>query len=71
VNKPRIVRSQLAEEIGPYHQIKGTFEAEIYPDIGRPLDTRVTLEVPDYFITWSDKEKLMQELNQVLKKYLL
>jgi hypothetical protein len=68
-SKRRVVASELSEALGNYHEVRGSFEAEIYD--GKALDTRVTIEIPDYWITWDDKEKLMKDLAEVLKKYLI
>lgn len=48
--------------------VTAKFEAERYP--GSPLlDTHVNLEISPFSITWADREKLVEELKEVIAKY--
>lgn len=46
-------------------------QAERYPDDPRVLDTSVKLEIESFCITWDDKEKLIEEIESVIAKYLI
>lgn len=56
--------------LGPYHQLIGDFKAGIYG--GPPLDASASIRLEgDYTIVWKDREKMMQELAAVLRKYFI
>ena len=48
--------------------VTGKFEAEKFPGSDL-LDTNVELEITPFCITWKDKEKLMKELAEIIRKY--
>jgi len=79
MNKPRynadgterkIATCTLEESPSDYGfgKITGNFDAERYPGCDL-LDTGVELEISRFSITWKDKEKLMKELAEVIRKY--
>ena len=65
----RFVNDTITEEVSAWSSITGSFEAET--TYGGPLDTSVNIEIKDLAITWKDREKLMRELADVVKKYVI
>lgn len=66
----RFRTDSIVEDLGPYHSVEAKFTAEIYD--GEALDTSVELVLHGgYTITWKDREKLMKDLQKVLKKYII
>jgi len=64
----KVVKVEISEEVSQWHTIKAKCEAERFP--GLPLlDTGIELQIPRFTITWDDKDKLMQELAELLRKY--
>lgn len=66
----KIVTDIISVDTGPFHMIRGNFEAERYS--GQPLlDTTVTLDIPPFCITWENRTKLMNEIALVIFKHSL
>ena len=64
----KIVKQELRQDIGPYHVMTGTFEADQYPH--EPiLDTNVDLTIPTFAIIWDNRFDLLAELASVIEKY--
>ena len=64
------VNDAISQDTSAWHTVKGQFEAEIYDSRG-PLDTRVTLEIPDFCISWNNRKEFMEELAALIEKYSL
>lgn len=62
------VKDSVTVDVSQWHSVTGKFEAERYP--GSPLlDTNVDLEIPTFCITWEARQKFMEEIAEVIRKY--
>ena len=69
-NEPQHHKMTLHEDTGPYHGIEGKFDGISFSN-DPILDTNVDLNIPTFAITWKDKESLMKELAEVIRKYAI
>jgi hypothetical protein len=61
-------KDQITTNVSTWVPITGNFKAEHYP--GTPLlDTSVELIIPPLCITWKNRQKLMDDLAELLRKY--
>lgn len=63
-------RETITRDLSAFRSVTGKFEAELYPNTPL-LDTLVELDVPAFAITWSNREKLMDDLAALLRKYAI
>jgi len=69
-DEPKFSKDQITTNVSTWLPITGKFKAQHYP--GTPLlDTSVELIIPPLCITWKDREKLMNDLAELLRKYQL
>jgi hypothetical protein len=65
----KTVTDSITEDVSAYTSITGDFESEVYA--GTPLlDTAAKINI-EVCITWKDREKLMKELAELLKEYII
>lgn len=64
------IKSQFTAGESPYGfgNVTGKFEAEKF-DSGPLLDTHVEIEITPFCITWSTKEKMIEEIAAIISKY--
>lgn len=63
-------KEEVVTDIGPWLNIHGKFEADYgQDDFLVRLETRVELGIPTFTITWGNKDKLMEDLAEVIRKY--
>lgn len=65
----RKVKDEISVDVSDYHQITGFFETENYGN--GLLDTSVKVQVDGICITWKDRQRMMDELAEVIKRYLI
>jgi hypothetical protein len=69
MNNRRTVKDSITGDVSAYTSVTGDFEAEVYA--GTPLlDTTAKINI-EICITWKDKEKLMKDLTELLKEYVI
>jgi len=65
----RTVTDSITEDVSAYTSITGDFESEMFA--GYPLlDTAAKINI-EVCISWKDKEKLMEDLAELLKEYII
>ena len=72
MNDRKVAHETVKEFLEPwgFGNVEAYCEAERYP--GTPLlDTRVQVTVQPFSITWEDRNKLVKELAEVVKKYAI
>jgi hypothetical protein len=61
-------KEEITVEVSQWSSVTGKFKAEHYP--GTPLlDTSVELIIPPLCITWKNRQNLMDELSELLRKF--
>jgi hypothetical protein len=64
----KFVNDEIAIEVSQWNNVTGKFKAEVYPGTP-PLDTTALIVIDFLTITWNDRQKFMEELAELVKKY--
>jgi hypothetical protein len=67
-DEPKFTKATVNTEVSHWLSISGEFDAQRVPG-HELLDTTVELKIPKFCITWSEKEKFMNELAELIRKY--